>query len=190
MNNIEVVINGRVDRDMIDAAIAASENMYITVKNNYTAPFGETAVLVNELNASYLEAFKKVIDYCSYKVEQGGYYFLVEKVNKNFSLQNSYYRNEIDTSSTHLPIPGGKALLFLFEIPGFGISEIIPVSAWFGTPFLQDDIDLLATKGITLTGDGDVFEIENVVPVRLKIVKPEVVTDKYIIINNFENETI
>lgn len=176
-NKIEIKFNERVDREIID------EETVFNIQIVNQSPEDAYELDVNALGSTEIEAFKKVVDFCSHKFEEDGFVWIVGLTGKTFDLSNSYVRNSVSTERPLTEMTASKPLIVRFEIPAFGVFRIVDLSLWYGDDFLTPELDELVDNGITVTGNGTEFTIDNTVECKVHFIKPTAVTDLYFISN-------
>lgn len=184
MTDIVIQLNRKIDRTTIHA------DTTIDVVNNYASEgLPLNTFKYSDLSGPEQEALNVVLDKLTYETEGGAIVWNVVRTDKVFDLRDSYVR---DDQSTELPltdVPDGSALIVRFEVAGFIENTFREVSLWYNEDFLTPDLDALLEIGITITGDGASFEITNDLQCKVSFIKPDAVSDFYII-NDVEQAQI
>lgn len=181
-SKIQIVLNGHVDRADIIAALTADSSYEVEVLNNYVSGSSEVYILdVYNLDATNKEAFYKTLDNATNYVEADALIWKIVRNGKIFSLNSSFVRDAVSTDGTLTKIPDGTPLKARFEIPGFLTNTIYEFVFWIAEDFNPVDVSALDAIGITLTGDGGYFTIDNLTECKVSFSVPSGVTDLYII---------
>lgn len=180
---LKTTFTDRLDQSKIDAFAGLPDDIGVTINNEYSPELKPVyTALLKEMDADTLTAFKKVVDFFSYGLEAGCPVIAVEydSVNKVFDLTKSYLRSEI---STEIPtsLDNGLLISLRFEFAGFLINDFVDVELFYNQPFSSEDVAALSHYGISLTGSGKIFSIENSSDCRVYFSKPQNVVGRYII---------
>jgi len=175
-----------IDRPTITAAIALPETISIGYLDNNQY---ESEVVINDLSSDNLEAFKKVIDFMSFSVLEDAIIWNMELVDKTFYLAKSYVR-DAESTGTVTDVTVGTPLIVQFETPSFTVFNITELSLWYDQAFDPAELTALENVGITVTGDGKQFTIDNTIECKVYFKKPDAVTDVYVINNQALNQVI
>jgi hypothetical protein len=191
MSNIQILLNGHVDREKILTELASDDAAYvIEVVANY-AGISETFILdLQDLDATNQEAFYKTLDNATALIEADALVWKIEKSGKTFNTEASYIRDSVSTETPLTVLEDGTPLKLVFEIPGFLENTVVEIDLWYNDDFNPTDITALAAIGIDLTGNGSEFTIDNAGDCKLSFRKPTSVTEVYVIDYDFSNEII
>jgi hypothetical protein len=175
MSDIVVTMNKKVDRKLVNDSVT------ISFVNNYAPEADETTeVTYADLSADEKEGLHRVLDFLTYEIEPGAIIWNIIRGGKTFDLGESTVRDEKNT--TALPeLTGGESLVVLFEVPGFEVNDSRVVNLFYDDDFNSTELESLEEIGIEITGNGKNFTITNVVECKVSFMKPELVTDLYII---------
>ena len=176
MSDIVLRLNKKIDRTSINSETT------ISFENNYSddAPATES-LKYSDLSTDEKEALNVVIDRLSFSTEANAFVFNVIRTAKTFDLSESFVRDTPSTAGTLTVVPDGQSLVVRFEVPGFTENTLREISLFYNQDFLTTDLDDLAEIGISITGDGEAFTIDNDRECRVTFLKPELVSDLYII---------
>lgn len=175
MSDIVVTLNTKVDRTTIHP------DTTILFQNKYSDDLDATATLkYSNLSTDEKEALNVVLDKLSYYVEPDAVIFNIVRDGKEFDLSTSHVRSAQSTE-TPTAVTDGQSLLVRFEVPGFTVNTIREISLFYDQDFLTGDLDDLAEIGISITGNGKAFTIDNDRECRVTFLKPETITDLYVI---------
>jgi len=184
MSDLVITMKKRIDR------VSISNATTIDFVNEYAAePDALTTTTYGDLSVDEKAALLLVLDHLTNEIEAGAKVWNVARTGKTFDLSGSYIRDDESTEPLLTVMPTGESLLVRFEIPGFLTNQVETVSLWYNQVFDSGDVTALAALGIELTGDGKVFEIVNDTEVKVSFLKPELVTDLYII-NDLEANNV
>lgn len=176
MSDIVVTLNKKVDRTTIHP------DTTILYQNNYSDDLPATATLkYSELSTDEKEALNVVLDKLSFAVESSAIVFTIDRDGKSFDLSASYVRDAQSTDTPVTAVTDGQSLLVRFEVPGFTTNTVREITLFYNEAFLTADLDDLAEIGITITGNGEAFTIDNDRECRVSFLKPDLVTDLYVI---------
>lgn len=190
-SRIQIVLNGQVNRADIIAALTADSSYEVEVLNNYVPNDTDMYVLdLNDLDATNKEAFYKTLDNATHLIEADALIWKIKRTAKVFDLNDSFLRDAVSTSGTLTKIPDGTPLKARFEIPGFEVNTIHEFVFWIAEDFNPTDLTALDAMGITVTGDGGYFEIDNLTDCKVSFSVPSGVTDVYIIDDPNANQVI
>ena len=176
MIDIVITLNKKIDRSTINA------DTTINYVNNY-APEGDNEIdyKYSDLSTDEKEALNVLLDKLSFATETDALVFLIERDGKDFDLSNSYVRDAQSTVGPLTAMPDGSSLIMRVEVPGFSSNVVREVSVFYNEAFLTPDLDALAEIGVSITGTGERFLIDNDRECRISFLKPEIVSDFYII---------
>ena len=185
MSDIIITVNKKIDRALIN------DDTQIVFVNNYMP---DSVLNVDfkysDLSTDEKESLNKLLDFASFSIESDAIVFIVKRNEKEFDLSSSYVRDVKSTASPLTELTIGQSLLVRFEVPGFLQNTVREISLFYDEDFLTTDLDLLDEIGITLTGNGKVFEIENAVECKVSFLKPEIITDNYVISDELSNQIL
>jgi len=189
-SKIQIILNGHVDRDTIQAALTDYGSYIVDVVDNYSTESVTTYPLeINDLDGANKEAFYKTLDNATYLVEKDAFVWVIAKSAKNFNLKASYVRDVFSTMAL-TPLTDGAPLKLVFETPGFESNTATEIDLWYNQDFNPADLAALADVGIVLSGDGAGFSFTNTIPCKLYFIKPSGATEIYIIDYDLSNEVI
>ena len=134
-----------------------------------------------------LEGFLRVIDESTWQFEESALIWKIKLTDKTFNLEGSYVRERLATDGTQTAITDGTNLKARFEIPGFETTTYREIDVWYNSDFNPEDITALDEIGITLTGNGAEFTIDNLTECKVTFSKPVDSEDSYVI--DYENGT-
>lgn len=181
MPDIAIQLNKRIDQ----ASVADATT--ISILNNYTAALEDSQMIrYDDMTTEEQEALLVIIDKMTFLIESDVFIFkIVKDGGTGFTLESSYKRTGIDTSSV-TELDAGTPLIMRFEKPTFGSSPIVyDVSLWYDDDFLTTELDELETQmGVTVTGNGKSFELTITEEVKLSFVKPTASSEVYVILFN------
>jgi len=191
-NIVTITLNEKIDRQFIDDCIANDIPIDIEVINLYAPELEATQIVsINDMDSTQLEAFKVVMDQLTFGLENEALIWNIERSIKAFFLAKSYVRTAEDTSTTPDDIPDGSAIIVRFEIPGFETNKIFDLSLWYNQDFSPTELtDLEDQLQITVTGNGLTFNVASESDFRISFIKPEIVTDVYVINSDSDNVII
>lgn len=188
-NKMQIVFNGFVDRTFVENAIADGGELWIDVFNNFNEEQTQTFNL-GELNPTELEGFLSFLDYATMTFQGNAVIWIIETTAKNFDLSQSYVRVDTTTERPLTPVDAATPLKVRFDVPGFAANNFREITLWYAEDFDPDDLLLLEEIGITLTGNGTSFSIENIIDCKVSFSRPEVIEIPYIINFDKSNEII
>jgi hypothetical protein len=185
MNDIVMTLNKKIDRTTINADTS------IEYVNNYASDLAGSQVFkYSDLSTDEKESLNVVLDKLSFTAESSAIVFNVNRTAKTFDLSDSYVRDAQSTETPLTAVTDGQSLLVRFEVPGFTVNTVREISLFYNEDFLTTDLDDLAEIGITITGNGESFTIDNDRECRVTFLKPELVVDDYIINDVNASQTI
>ncbi|WP_431471903.1 hypothetical protein I5168_11890 [Nonlabens sp. SCSIO 43208] len=178
----------RVDQDFIDDATAAGDVLQVEVINGY---LGEAPVLVDydSLSGMYQKAIKDSIDVATYQNEDPAKVFKVSFDGTTHTL-DGYVRTGIPSSGTALT--SSDELIVVFTIAWFnGLNNQLelPLTIAAGQALQSTETDVLATYGITVSGNSDSFSVSTTTPYKLNAAAPLAASD-YVIVRDYDINTI
>jgi len=180
-NRIQIVLNGHVDRADIVAALSADSTYIVDVVDNYVNPETVLPLDIFDLDATNKEAFYKTLDNANHLIEEDALIWKIQRSGKIFNLNNSFVRDAISTDGTLTKIPDGTPLKARFEVPGFLVNTVVEIDLWIAEDFNPTDLTALDAIGISITGDGGYFAIDNTTDCKVSFGVPAAATDLYII---------
>lgn len=189
MSNImKVNFPNHIDRKKIDSTVG---DVIIEVFNNYSGDSNVPKIVnLKDLTGDDLDFFCDVIDRLTYPIEAGSNIFLIQKTDKIFNLESSFFRDSEIIPKEGTPVDDGTVLMVRFEIPGFELNAFREIPLYFNLDFNPADLLLLEEIGITITGNGLEFTISNKVDCKVSFSKPETSEVEYIIDFPLFNEII
>lgn len=185
----------------ITAMLASTDIIVFEVEKAYEldgVPAYYGAVINSDFsgtNPNYIQGLKNIIDASSFLAEQNA---SIYKINYNtttkvFDLQNSYVRNNKDTSVAQGAIPVGQEIIATFYTPGISGLVSTEIVLPFGQSISVKDKTNLENVGIelNLSVTGSLFSIKiQKVPFKVVFSKPNAVVDNYLIDFELQNKTI
>lgn len=180
-NRIQIVLNGHVDRADIIAALSADSSYIVDVVDNYVNPETVYPLDIFDLDATNKEAFYKTLDNANHLIEADALICKIVRDGKIFSLNSSFVRDAVSTDGTLTKIPDGTQLKARFEVPGFLVNTVVEIDLWIAEDFNPADLTALDAIGISITGDGGYFTIDNATDCKVSFAVPSGATDLYII---------
>jgi hypothetical protein len=180
-NRIQIVLNGHVDRADIIAALSADSSYIVDVVDNYVNPETVLSLDIFDLDATNKEAFYKTLDNANHLIEADALIWKIVRDGKIFSLNSSFVRDAVSTDGTLTKIPDGTPLKARFEIPGFVTNTVVEIDLWIAEAFNPTDLTALDVIGVSITGDGGYFTIDNTTDCKVSFSVPSGATDLYII---------
>jgi len=186
MNKILFTYRNRIDRATVDAGA----EFKIDVTPGWTDGV-DYELDINSLDPDVIEAFKVVMDACSWVVEEDAFIWKIEKTAKTFNLESSYMRDVESTGGSLTAIADATPLVVVVEVPGFATARTAELSLWYNEPFDSGELDTIRdTLNVLITGDGAEFTIDNEIDCKIYFKKPTGVTDVYVIDNPYHDEII
>jgi len=162
----------------------------IDYRNTYIGGSADVVVDVSSLGTTLVDAWKKIIDHLSFQYEEDALIWKIAKVSKTFSLAKSYVRDTETTDGSLTALTTGTPLLMTIEVPTFSGVDSVDVALWYGTAFNPTDLSNAAAIGVTITGDGTTFTIDNDRECKIYFSKPTSATLSYVIDYPTYNEVI
>jgi len=157
MNKILFTYRSRIDRADVDASAEFNIDSAPTYIDT-----DEVEIDINSLGAPVIEAFKKVMDACTWIVEEDALIWKISKTGKTFNLENSYIRDAEDTTGPLTAIPDATPLIVVVEIPGFTEGRSMELSLWYNDDFDSGELDAIRDQlNVVITGNGSEFTIDN-----------------------------
>jgi hypothetical protein len=183
---MKIVHDKRIDR--LDFAVA--DEMIVAIEVSYSNALTSLVTIdLASIDSVVSEAFMKINDYTTFLVEEGASICKVTRNGKIFSLSGSYVRNKEATESV-TSLSTGFPLIVRFELASFTANKVIDLNLWYDSDFLPGELEHLSANGIEVSGTGIEFEITNTIDCKVSFVKPEGVTDIYVIVDDNYNEII
>lgn len=118
-------------------------------------------------------ALKRVIDLLTWSNCANSVIWKVVRNDKEFDLGESYIRSNVDSNDSD-KLLNGTPLKVRFETPGFNSYNTRIIDLWYNQVFNPSDIDLLSEMGITISGNGRLFQINNDVECRVSFQVPSI----------------
>lgn len=165
------------------ASIGTGAGLVLAVANAYNGDLSaEAEIDVSAMDADTLEAFKKVVDHITYAFEATYPVVKVayDDVAKEFDLTASYLRSAVSTASP-AALADGTPILMRVEFPGFEANTFVEAELPYNEAITLATDDALKAAGITFTGTGALFTIENERECKIYFSKPAAVSGKYVI---------
>ena len=166
--------------DLLDADV-------VELSTTYMGSVVEKSVLVSDLSAGDKASLKEVIDALTFELEEDAIVWKIAYDTKAFDLSKSYLRDAKDTTALG-ELDVDTPLIVVFEFAYFAGNKTFELSLWYDNSFLTPELDDLEDMGVTITGDGKAFAIDNAVDVRVSFKKPTAATELYII--DFEPQIV
>lgn len=198
----KIVLYEPLTQDKIDALLAGSDTIIFEIERRYVladVPDLLSAVLptqFDDVSIDYIEALKNLVDVSTFIHEENAMMWVVNynSDDKEFDLTASYIRDEKNTTATMSVIPTDQLLQAVFMTPGLNGPVYTTVDLPYDGTISTTDRDALLAVGLelNLAVTGSLFSIKTqLVPYKVSFYQPaSVVTEKYSIEFNYQNQTI
>lgn len=181
MNNLTIDLKKRIDSTTIDTSILAETPLLIDYQYTYIGGKDDIVIDISSLSTDLQDAWKKIIDHHTFQYEENALIFKIEYFSKTFSLAKSYVRDSESTDGTLTAILAGTPLILRIEVPTFTSVNFIEIPLWYDQDFDPSDLSAAAAIGVSISGNGESFTIDNDRECRLFFIKPTTEILQYII---------
>lgn len=196
----KIILFETFTQSQIDDLIASTDTIVFQIEQNSSidVDVNESLVIDADLtgfSVDYLQALKEVNDRVSFKFFENVCYFNIQynETTKVFDLSESFVRTNVDTSVSQGSIVTGQMLEAYFITPGIDGNVYTKIDLPYGSAISSSDETKMLNIGLELNlgGTGDLFSIKTQkVPFKVMFVKPDAVTEKYVINFNYSNQLI
>lgn len=179
-----------VDQDYVAQAALAGDDLVVRVENAFinAAPVD---LPVDTLLPAYQTAVYDTIDAATLQNVPDGSAIIRTQFNGTTYTMGGYVRSGI--GSTGDPITAVHEVLLVFTIAWLsaptGVLEL-PLTLQTGVALDSAEVAALLDKGITVSGTGDTVTVASDVPYRLITVQPVLPAYNYVIINEYDTQTV
>lgn len=197
----KIILYNSYTQDEIDALLSGTDTIVFEVEKTFLIgrePFLYGAIVNSDFAGSspnYITALKQIIDVSSFMYEENVFIYKVkyDVGTKEFDLEDSFIRTNKDTTSAQTTISNGQLINAVFSTPGIDGLVYTIIELPYNQAISAPDKAALLAVGIelNLSVTGSLFSIKTQsVPFKVSFVKPDAVTDKYIIDFDLQNKTI
>lgn len=197
----KIILYNSYTQDEIDALLAGSDIIVFEIEKTFLIGQEPTlygAIINTDFEGSspnYITALKQIIDVSSFMYEENVFNYKVkyDVGTKEFDLEDSFIRTNKDTTAAQGSIVDGQLINAVFSTPGIDGLVYTTIELPYNEPISAPDKAALLAVGIELnfTVTGSLFSIKTQsVPFKVSFLKPDAVTDKYIIDFDLQNKTI
>lgn len=178
-----LTLHERTDRDEIGDALTADDDVRIVVLSDYTSLKAESNILhVSDFSSTEKTALYRILDKGSQLYEMSAKIVVVKKDGKTFNLEDSFVRDtEAVVKVDRTVLPDETPIKLRLEIPGFASNNFRELELLYNSDFSTEAIGLADELGISITGNGAEFTIDNSVECKISFHAPDGLEASYVI---------